>query len=86
MCVLTPALAQELGPEHQWSEAWEGQSLRIGGKLAYGADGKLKRINASFHEAIEWSDVSLLDLKRLDITDGRTVQQHLDEFWGEKFG
>lgn len=86
MCVLTPKLAAELGPEHQWSEAWEGQNLRVGGKLTYGADGKLKRINASFHEPIEWADVSLEDLSTLDITEGRTVRQHLEEFWGEKFG
>lgn len=86
VCVLTPKLAAELGPEHQWSEAWEGQSLRIGGKLAYGPDGKLKRVNVAFHETIEWADVPLSDLKTLDIIGGRTVQQHLDEFWGEKFG
>ncbi|GAM01955.1 hypothetical protein [Sphingomonas parapaucimobilis] len=86
VCVLTPQLAKQLGPEHQWSEAWEGQNLRIGGKLSYGADGKLRRINATFHEPIEWADVSVADLKKLDITGGLTVQQHLSEFWGEKFG
>jgi len=86
MCILTPALAAEIGPEHQWSEAWEGQNLRIGGRLTYSFDGKLKRINASFHEPIEWADVSLSELKQMDITDGRTVQEHLDEFWGERFG
>lgn len=86
ICILSSKLAAELGAEHQWSEAWEGQHLRIGGKLTYGSDGKLKRINVAFHETIEWADVSLADLKQLDITDGQTVQQHLDEFWGEKFG
>jgi hypothetical protein len=85
-CVLTPELAAQLGPEHQWSEAWAGEMLRVGGKLIYGPDGKLKRINASFHEVIEWADVPLADLEGLDITQGRTVQEHLDEFWGEKFG
>lgn len=86
VCVLTPQLAEQLGPEHQWSEAWEGQSLRIGGKLTYGSDGKLKRINATFQEPIEWADVSIADLRTLDITGGLTAQQHLAEFWGERFG
>jgi hypothetical protein len=85
-CVLTRALAAELGPEHQWSEAWSGQGLRVGGKLTYGSDGKLKRINASFHETIEFADVRITDLKDIDITQGRTAQEHLDEFWGERFG
>ena len=86
VCVLTPKLAAELGTEHHWLEAWEGQSLRIGGKLTYGPDGKLKRVNVAFHETIEWADVPLSDLKALDITGGSTVEQHLDEFWGEMFG
>jgi len=85
-CVLTRQLATELGPEHQWSEAWSGQGLRVGGKLTYAQDGKLKRINASFYELVEWADVRLTDLKEIDITQGRSVQAHLDEFWGERFG
>ncbi|KRC79954.1 hypothetical protein [Sphingomonas sp. Root241] len=86
VCVLTAELAAEVGPEHQWSEAWEGRQLRIGGKLTYGSDGKLKRINASFHEPVVWADIPVVALKGLDITAGRTVQEHLDEFWGERFG
>lgn len=86
ICVLTPKLADQIGPQHQWSEAWDGQSLLIGGKLTFGSDGKLKRINASFHEPIEWTAVSNADLNGLDFTYGRTVQQHLNEFWGERFG
>jgi len=85
ICILTAQLASEMGPEHQWSEAWDGQMLRLGGKLTYSVDGKLSRINAYFHEPIEWSDVSITDLNGLNITEGKTVQQHLDEFWGEKF-
>ena len=86
VCVLTPKLAAQLGPEHQWSEAWDGQNLLVGGKLTYGADGKLKRINASFHEPIEWTAVSNADLNELNFSGGRTVQEHLGEFWGERFG
>lgn len=68
------------------SEVWGGQELRIGGKLTYDSSGKLKRINASFYESIECANVPISELKELDITAGRTVQEHLDEFWGEKFG
>jgi hypothetical protein len=85
VCVLTAKLAAELGAEHQWSEAWEGQNLRLGGKLSYGVDGKLKRVNVAFHETIVWGDVSLADLEQIDLTAGRTVQEHVDQFWGEKF-
>lgn len=85
ICVLTPKLASQLGPVHQWSEAWDGQNLLIGGKLSYGSDGKLKRINATFHEPIQWMDVALTDVDGLYFKAGQTVQQHLEEFWGERF-
>ncbi len=86
VCVLSPALASLIGPSHQWSEAWEGQHLRIAGMLIYGSDGRLKRINATHHEVIKWANISLNDLRGIDILQGRTVQQHIDEFWGEKVG
>jgi len=86
VCVLSPALAAQIGPEHQWSEAWEDKHLRVSGELIYGADGALKRINASGYEEVIWPTVSLHDLREMDILQGRTVQEHLDEFWGEELG
>lgn len=86
VCVLTPKLAESIGPSHQWSEAWEGRHLRLGGKLIYGSDGRLKRVNATRYQEIKWADVALHDLRGIDILQGRTVQEHLDEFWGVKFG
>jgi hypothetical protein len=86
VCVLSPALASVIGPSHQWSEAWEGQHLRLAGALIYASDGRLKRVNGTHHEIIKWADFSLNDLRGIDILQGRTVQQHIDEFWGEKVG
>lgn len=86
VCVLTAKLANELGPQHQWSEAWSGQHLRVGGELIYGPEGILKRINASYCEPIVWAEVRLSDLRKADVLEGRTVQEHIDEFWGEEFG
>ena len=83
ICALAPDFAERLGPEHRWPEVWSGQYLRIGGELIYGADGTLKWINASYHEKIRWADVSLSDIRGLDVLKQRTVHQHLDEFWGE---
>lgn len=86
IAVLTPELASKVGPDHQWSEAWDGEYLRLIGQLFYDPAGHLKRINAANYEEIEWANVSLLDLRGADLLQGRTVKQHLDEFWGERFG
>lgn len=86
VCVLSQKLAAEIGPTHQWAEAWEGQRLRIAGKLIYGKDGGLKRINATHHEEVQWSDISVADLRGIDVLQGRTVHEHIAEFWGDRFG
>lgn len=86
LCVLSAKLAAEIGPTHQWDEAWEGQQLRIAGKLVYSKEGKLKRINANYHEEVAWADIPIADLGGIDILQGRTVHEHLAEFWGEALG
>lgn len=85
-CVLADELAQAIGPEHKWSEAWDGRYLRIGGELIYGSDGKLKRVNASYSEEIVWSDIPISALRDVDVLQGRTVHEHIAKFWGEQFG
>lgn len=84
--VLSEDLAKRIGPQHAWSEAWEGRFLRVAGELIYGSDGKLKRINVEGLEEIAWADVSLTELRGVDLLQGRTVQEHIDEFWGEVIG
>lgn len=86
ICVLSSKLAAEIGPTHQWAEAWEGEQLRIAGKLIYGKDGQLKRINATYHEEVTWADVPIAKLGGIDILQGRTVHEHIAEFWGDRLG
>jgi len=86
VCSLSDALAAKLGPTHQWQEAWEGSRLLIGGEIVYGADGSIKKVNASYHEELPWTDVSLADLRGVNILQGRTTREHLEAFWGEAVG
>ena len=86
VCVLSSKLAAQIGPSHDWAEAWEGQQLRIAGKLIYGKDGSLKRINATYHEEVHWTDVPIANLRDIDVLEGKTVQEHIAEFWGERIG
>jgi hypothetical protein len=86
VCSLTDDLASRLGPTHQWQEAWEGSRLLIGGEIVYGADGSIKKVNASYYEELPWSDLPLSDLKGINLLEGRTTREHLDKFWGAAFG
>lgn len=76
-CVLTPELANKLGPTHKWGEAWEGQRLLVSGALHYSPDSSLKRIDAEEAEDMPWTDVSISDLQCIDILQGRSVSEHL---------
>jgi hypothetical protein len=86
VCSLTDELAAKLGPTHQWQEAWEGSRLLIGGEIVYGADGTIRKVNASYHEELPWTDVSLADVKGIDLLQGRTTREHLEKFWGRAVG
>lgn len=86
VCSLTQELAERLGPNHNWKDAWEGSRLLIGGEIVYGQAGDIKRVNASYYTELKWTDVPRLRLKGIDLLQGRTVHEHLDQFWGERFG
>lgn len=85
-CVLSESLARLIGPERSWHEAWQGKMYRFSGEMVFSKDGKLKRINAFQHEDVVWKNVELSDLANVDITAGKAIQEHLDEFWGENYG
>ncbi|MEI8396342.1 MAG: hypothetical protein WCF85_16530 [Rhodospirillaceae bacterium] len=85
-CVLSAELAEELGPSHKWGEAWEGQRLLVSGALHYGPDGSLKKVDAETAEDMPWTNVSISDLRDIDILQGRSVQEHLRLLRGDDLG
>ncbi len=85
-CGLSAELAESLGPDHSWNEAWEGRRLLGSGALHYGHDGSLKRIDASSAEEKPWTDVSLADIRDIDILQGRSVSEHLRLLRNDDFG
>lgn len=85
-CVLTRALAETLGPAHNWGDAWEGQRLLVTGALHYDPDSILKRIDAEEAETMPWTDVSLSDVRDIDVLQGRSVNEHLRLLRGGEIG
>jgi hypothetical protein len=82
-CVLSDDLEEDVGPHHQWSEVWQGKYVRISGALHYDSKGALKRVNATSYQDVVWADIPVSALRGIDILDGRTIREHLDEIWGE---
>lgn len=85
-CILSTQLADFLGPNHQWNEAWQGERLLISGALHYNEGGALARIEAEDAETLPWTSVTLGDLRDIDLTGERSVVEHLKLIRGEDVG
>lgn len=85
-CVLSNELAKKIGSKRLWIEVWQDQIHQFSGDLYFDKDGALKRIVACHIDKEDWSDVPLEQLRNVRVVDNRTIQEHLDEFWGEKVG
>lgn len=76
-CVLSDGLSNSLGPAHRWGEVWEGRLVAVAGSLFYNSAGALRRAEIEDLEEIQWADVSVADLRGLDVLSGRTLSEHL---------
>lgn len=82
-CVLTDEMAAQLGPEHDWAEVWDGQRMVISGALHFDEASILKRVDVHNVEPSPWADVTLAEIRDLNILSGRSIKDHLDAVWGE---
>lgn len=81
-CVLSDDLAEKAGREHSWSDAWNGQRVRIRGRLFYDKAGEINRVLATELKSISPHSVDLKAIREIDILGGKSPTQHLDELWG----
>lgn len=81
-CVLSEELAAREGPSHSWTDAWSGARIRVKGRIYYDKDGKISRISAVNLKDVSPRDVNLRELRRLNILQGKTPVDHLDQLWG----
>lgn len=85
-CVLSDQLSEEIGPNHRWSEVWEGRRVNLTGSLHYSSDNDLKRADIDYFEEVPWTFVPLNQLKDIDLLQGRTMKEHLDKVRGDSDG
>lgn len=85
-CILEPELAEQLGPVHRWNEVWENGRVLLTGALHYNDDGILKRVNVTGLEPRPFTDVSLAELRDIDLLQGRSVSEHIRRIRGEEVG
>lgn len=84
--VLDTDLVERIGSEHTWREAWEGHRVFVSGALHFNAESVLKRADISDLVDVAWTDVSLTDLRKLDLLNGLTVSEHIRIIRGDDLG
>lgn len=84
--VLSDTAAEKIGGEHTWREAWEGRRVFVSGALHYNSESVIKRADIEDLVSVGWTDVSLSDMRKIDILEGRTVADHLATLRGDNRG
>lgn len=82
-CVLDQDLADRVGPDHRWIEAWDGRRLLVTGELYFNAAGSLKRAEIYELEEKPWTEVKISDLRGINIIDDRSVKEHVKKLRGD---
>lgn len=81
-CVLNDRLAEQVGQTHSWQDAWSGKRVRVKGQLFFDKSGQISRVSATNLVDITPRQVELRKLQELNILDGKTPVEHLDDAWG----
>lgn len=81
-CILSDQLANRVGPTHSWSDAWSGKRVRVKGEIFYDKSGAISRVGAVNVTDVNPSQVSVADLKRINVLSGRSPKEHIDRLWG----
>lgn len=81
-CVLNDRLAEQVGQTHSWQDAWSGKRVRVKGQLFFDKSGQISRVSATNLVDINPRQVELRKLQELNILDGKTPVEHLDDAWG----
>ncbi len=81
-CILNDELAAKEGPAHSWTDAWTNKRIRVKGRIYYDKDGKISRVSAVGLEDVSPRDINLSELREIDLLDGKSPVEHLDELWG----
>ncbi|WP_145911927.1 hypothetical protein [Blastochloris viridis] len=85
-CVLSPDIAQQVGPAHSWTEIWAGRRVMVGGALHYSTEGQIAKADVDALSVVDERIVDLNELRELDITGGMSAADFLNLIRGADNG
>jgi hypothetical protein len=81
-CILSDALAEQVGGTHSWEDAWTGKRVRVKGEIFYDKHGSVSRVSATGLTDVDVARPDLKQVQSIDLIRKRTPVEHIDVFWG----
>jgi len=85
-CILSPSLAQQIGPQHNWTEVWVGRRVLVVGEIFFGSAGQIARVYATDVRPIDARRLSYSDIADRNFTNGLSVREYLNNLWEDDIG
>jgi hypothetical protein len=85
-CVLSPSLAQQIGPQHNWAEVWAGRRVLVVGEILFGPAGQIVSIYAADVRPIDARQLAYSDIADRNFTNGLPVRAYLNHLWEDEVG
>jgi hypothetical protein len=82
-CVLSAALAENIGHHHDWAEVWTGRRVLVTGELRFRSAGHIGRVYATNIHPIDETNLTYEDISDPHFTNGLSAQEYLSHLWEE---
>jgi hypothetical protein len=82
-CVLSEALAEQIGHQHDWSEVWTGRRVLVSGELRFRPAGHIGRVYATNIQPIDARQLTYDDISDRNFTNGLSTREYLSHLWEE---
>jgi len=82
-CVLSPSLADNIGPQHDWAEVWTGRRVQVSGRILFRPAGHIGRVYATDIKPIDERRLTYADISDPNFTNGLSARDYLNQLWEE---
>lgn len=81
VCIMSPAISEKIGHQHDWQEVWTGARVLAVGELVYRKDGQIIQVFANDVQIIKAQPLRYQDIADPDATGGLSPSEHIAKFW-----
>ena len=85
-CIVPDEFQHEISESTKVEDVWKGRRVVVRGRISYGTDGKISRVEATHVRTVDPVDVPESAIADKDFTGGLPVSEYLERFRDGKLG